>query len=58
MPYTYKALTAMWLAILALFALSGSGAVAGPWVVLLVVAALGVPLILRLFPPRRPEVER
>jgi hypothetical protein len=38
----------VWLLILGLFALSGSGAIAGSWVLLLVVAALVAPLILSL----------
>ena len=50
MPYTYKALAAVWVSMLILFALSASGAVTGPWIVLLAVAALGAPLTLPLWP--------
>lgn len=54
MPFTNRALAMAWLLILGLFALSGSGTVVGPWVLLLVAAALGVPLILAvLAKPRR-----
>lgn len=46
MLYTYKTLALVWLLILGLFALSGSGVVSGSWVLLLVLAALGAPFIL------------
>ena len=56
MSYTYKALASVWLIVFGLVALSGSGVVVGSWVLLLVVAALGVPLILALYAkPRRHE---
>ncbi|HSL23681.1 MAG TPA: hypothetical protein VK886_19270 [Vicinamibacterales bacterium] len=45
MPYTYKALAWAWLVIIGLFALSGSGVVTGSWFALLLVAALGAPVI-------------
>jgi hypothetical protein len=48
MSYTYKTLALVWLIIFGLVALSASGLVAGSWVLLLVVAALGAPLILSL----------
>jgi uncharacterized protein (DUF58 family) len=49
MPYTKKSLAMMWLITVALFALTGSGAVAGSWVllVLLLVAFAAPALILR-----------
>ena len=53
MLYTYKAVTTMWLSILVLFALSASGAVTGRWVLLLVAAAFGTPLILTFWPKAR-----
>ena len=43
MSYTYKALTLVWLTVFGLAALSGSGVIAGPWVLLLVGAALVMP---------------
>jgi len=50
MSYTYKALTLVWLTVFGLAALSGSGMIAGSWVLLLVVAALVLPaLTLTLF---------
>ena len=52
-PYTNKALTTVWLFILVVFALSASGAVTRPWVLLLVAAAFGAPLILTLWPKPR-----
>jgi len=48
MPYTYKSLTFMWLIALGLFALTGSGAVAGKWVLACLLIALAAPaLVLR-----------
>jgi len=48
MPYTRKSLAMMWLITLGLFVVTGSGAVAGWWVVLLVLVALTAPaLVLR-----------
>ncbi len=59
MPYIYKALAAVWVFMLVLFALSASGAVAGPWIVLLAAAALGAPLTLPLWPkPREAEATK
>src|SRR6476646_6059648 len=47
-PYTYKSLAFMWLVILALFALTGSGVVTGRWLLALLMVALAAPaLILR-----------
>ncbi len=43
MSYTYKALTLAWLTVFGLAALSGSGMIAGPWVLLLAGAALVMP---------------
>jgi hypothetical protein len=43
MSYTYKALTLAWLTVFGLAALSGSGMITGPWVLLLVGAALVLP---------------
>ena len=55
MSYTYKGLASVWLIVFGLVALSGSGVVVGSWVLLLVLAALGVPLILALYAkPRSP----
>ncbi len=48
MPYTHKVLAFAWLLVFGLFALAGSGAVSGSWVLLLILAAGGAPLILRL----------
>ena len=45
MSYTYKALTLVWLMVFGLAALSGSGMMAGSWVLLLVVAALVLPAL-------------
>ena len=45
MSYTYKALTLVWLMVFGLAALSGSGMIAGSWVLLLVVAALVMPAL-------------
>jgi hypothetical protein len=45
MSYTYKALTLVWLMVFGLAALSGSGMIAGSWVLLLVVAALVLPAL-------------
>jgi len=43
MSYTYKALTLAWLTVFGLAALSGSGMITGPWVLLLAGAALVMP---------------
>lgn len=43
MSYTYKALTLAWLTVFGLAALSGSGMIAGPWILLLAGAALVMP---------------
>jgi len=53
MPYTYKALAAVWVFTLILFALSATGTVTGPWIVMLAAAALGAPLTLPLWPKPR-----
>ena len=53
MHHTHKALTLVWLCILILFALSVSRSVAGAWISLLAIAALGAPLVLMLFPKPR-----
>lgn len=45
MSYTYKALTLVWLMVFGLAALSGSGMIAGSWVLLLVAAALVLPAL-------------
>ncbi len=48
MPYTTRSLAFTWLIILALFAVSVSGRLQGPWFVLLVGVALAAPaLVLR-----------
>jgi len=53
MPYTYKALAAVWVFMLILFGLSSSAIVSGPWILLVVVAALVAPLTLPLWPKPR-----
>jgi len=45
MSYTYKALTLVWVIVFGLAALSGTGMIAGSWLLLLVVAALVLPAI-------------
>jgi hypothetical protein len=48
MPYSHKSLAAVWLITFGLFVLTGSGAVPGGWLFLLLPVALAVPaLILR-----------
>lgn len=46
MSYTYKSLGLVWLIVFGLVALSGSGMVAGPWVLLLVLTALVMPALM------------
>ncbi len=54
MPYTKTSLTMVWLITVALLALTGSGAVAGWSVVLVVMVALAAPaLMLRSASPER-----
>ena len=53
MPYTYKALAAVWVFMLVLFALSASGVVTGRWVLLIAAAAFVAPLTLPLWPKPR-----
>jgi len=53
MPFTYKALTAVWVFVLVLFALSASDAVTGRGVLLIAAAALAAPLTLGLWPKPR-----
>ena len=45
MRYMAKSLAFLWLVSLTLFALSGSGVVAGPWLLLLLAVALVVPVL-------------
>ena len=53
MPYTRKSLAMVWLITLGLFVVTGSGAVAGWWVLLLVLVALAAPaLVLRSPSPK------
>lgn len=48
MPYTYKSLVFFWVLVFGLLALTGSGLVAGPSLLLLVALAFALPaLILR-----------
>jgi uncharacterized protein (DUF58 family) len=48
MPYTNRSLAFTWLIILALFAVSASGRLEGPWFILLLAVALTTPaLVLR-----------
>jgi len=50
MPYTYTSLVVLWLVTLGLFVVSASGALAGSWLMLLVLIALATPaLTLRRF---------
>jgi hypothetical protein len=54
MPYTRKSLAMVWLIALGLFVVTGSGALAGWWVLLLVLVALAAPaLVLRSPSPKR-----
>jgi hypothetical protein len=53
MPYTYKALAAVWVFMLVLFALSASHVVTGRWVLLIAAAAFVAPLTLSLWPKSR-----
>jgi hypothetical protein len=46
MPYTRTSLVVLWVVVLALFALAGSGSVAGPWALLLVALALAAPAVI------------
>jgi hypothetical protein len=46
MSYTYVSLALVWIVVFGLVALSGSGMVAGRWVLLLVGAALVTPALL------------
>jgi len=46
MPYTRTSLLFLWVVIFALFGLAGSGALAGPWLILLVAAALAAPVVI------------
>jgi hypothetical protein len=46
MTYTYASLALVWIIVFGLVALSGSGMVAGRWVLLLVGAALVTPALL------------
>lgn len=46
MPYTRTSLVVLWAVIFALFGLAGSGAVAGPWVLLLIALALAAPAVI------------
>ena len=45
MSFTHKALALVWLLLLGFFGLAGSGAVAGPWLVLLIAVALAMPAL-------------
>jgi hypothetical protein len=51
MPYTYKSLAFVWFITLGLFALTASGIVAGPWLILFLLIALATPVLVL----RRPE---
>jgi hypothetical protein len=53
MPYSYKALAAVWVFMLVLFALSASDVVTGRWVLLIAAAAFVTPLTLSLWPKAR-----
>ena len=53
MPYNYKALTTVWLSMLVLFGIAGSGMVSGAWVLLLAATAFSAPLLLKLWPTSR-----
>lgn len=47
MPYTPASIAAVWIAIFALLGITASGAVSGPWLVLVVLGALAAPSLLR-----------
>jgi len=53
MPYTYKALAAVWVFMLVLFAFSASDVVTGPWILLIAALAFVAPLSLPLWPKPR-----
>ena len=53
MPYTYKALAAVWVFMLVLFGLSASDVVTGPWILLIAALAFAAPLTLALWPKPR-----
>ena len=53
MPYTNKALTTVWLSMLVLFGIAGSGMISGAWVLLLAATAFSAPFILTLWPKPR-----
>jgi hypothetical protein len=46
MPYTRTSLVVLSVVVLALFGLAASGAVAGPWAILLVALALAAPAVI------------
>lgn len=46
MPYTYKSLALVWLITFGLVVLTGSGLVAGPWVLLVLAVALATPVLI------------
>jgi hypothetical protein len=46
MSFTHKSLALVWLLFLGLFGLAGSGVVAGPWLILLIAAALAMPALI------------
>jgi len=45
MPYTFRSLVFLWVIIFGLFALAGSGVVAGPWLLLVLAVALAAPAV-------------
>jgi hypothetical protein len=56
MPYTYKALAAVWVFMLVLFAFSAFELVTGPWILLTAALAFAAPLTLSLWAKPRYSV--
>ena len=52
MPYTSKSLVFVWLITLGLFALTASGIVMGPWLILFLLVALATPVLVLRHPER------
>jgi hypothetical protein len=49
LSYTHRALALVWLLLMGLFWLAGSGIVSGAWLILLIVAALVMPALISTF---------
>jgi hypothetical protein len=48
MSFTHTSLAVVWLLLLGFFGLAGSGAVAGPWLILLIATALVMPALISM----------